>query len=80
MLEGEAPSMPDITIVYGPHVLAPAGTGANTMRVDEDSEIEVLSPKTGKPTMKRAGDVDATDQICFGGHCLPFNSSAPAVD
>jgi hypothetical protein len=71
--------MADIEIVYGPHLLAPAGTQPNLMRVDEDTEIEVLSPKVGKPAMKRAGDVDATDQICYGGHCLPFISSAPAA-
>ena len=70
--------MPDITITFGPHELAPEGTESNTMRVDEDAEILVLAPKAGRPDLMRAGDVDATVQICFGGHCLPFVSSAPA--
>ena len=72
--------MADIEIVYGPHFLAPTGTESNTMRVDEDAEIYVLAPKSPRPTLKRAGDVGATDRICFGGYCLPFVSSAPAVD
>jgi hypothetical protein len=70
--------MADIIIVFGPHLMAPAGTAPNTMRADEDAEVEVMSPKGGKPTLKRAGDVDASDQICYGGQCLPFVSSAPA--